>query len=97
MLREPDERRLSEAHRRSLARFRATGAAAELRDDPHAWALEATSWLDEFPVRLIWRNEEGGALCFTLESDGMWRLASWASERIDSRPDDPMTALGRVW
>jgi hypothetical protein len=98
MIRWPDERRLSEAGRRHLAFFRQIGAADELSDDPETWELEATSWTDEFPGRLIWRDERRRERCFSVEDDGSWRFIPWENAPIlFPKSDDPLTPLGRKW
>lgn len=86
MIRWPEPDRLSPAGRRYLPRFRAT-AAGELEEDSHTWVLEATSWTDGFPVRLLWRNEERREVCFTLEEDGLWRLVPYETMPAEPRPD----------
>ncbi len=91
MIRWPDERRCGPAARKSLPQFRATSAAEDLAADPHTWELEATSWLAEFPVRLLWRNEEGREVRFTVEETGLWTLVPCETFPVPPNPDDPLS------
>jgi hypothetical protein len=97
MIRWPPESKLSAEDRLNLARFRRSAAAEELGDDAHTWELESTSWTGDYPVRLIWRNEEGQEVCFTIEDTGLWRLVPYASRFVPPRSEDPLTPLGRRW
>src|SRR3954469_10290902 len=85
MIRWPDERRLTRAARTNVGRFRVTAAALELAEDHHVWELLGTSWFDELPLRMVWRNEERREVCFTLEEDGLWRIARY--ETLPATPD----------
>jgi hypothetical protein len=93
----PVERRLSDAYRGNLKRFAETAAALELEGDRRVWHLEATSWVDEFPVRLILRSREGNEVCFTLDEPGVWTLTVGDSIPVKPHPYDPLTPLGRPW
>ena len=93
-IRWPDEHLLSKADRKNLDLFRATSASMELAADGHAWVLEATSWVDEFPVRMIWRNEEVRRVCFTLEDTGIWRLVPYDTAPAQPNPCDPLSPMG---
>jgi hypothetical protein len=88
MIRWPEPHKVSPAARKYLPRFRETAAGQELAEDPHTWVLEATSWSDEFPVRLIWRNEDRREVCFILEEDGMWRLVPYETMPVVPNPYD---------
>lgn len=97
MIRWPPESKLSAEDRLHLARFKRSAAAEELGDDAHTWELESSSWSGDYPVRLIWRNEDCQKVCFTIEDTGLWRLAPFASKFVAARPENPLTPMGRSW
>lgn len=90
----PAEHALGEGTRYGLARFRETSAAQELAEDAHTWQLEASSWTDEFPVRLIWRDEDDEQVCFTMETPELWRITPYETERAEGDPSDPLSTSG---
>lgn len=97
MIHWPDEQRLNPGVRELLVHFRATSAAAQLEAHGATWELEASSWVAEWPERLIWRNDEGHEAVFVREEDGTWRFMAMPNEPVKPNPMDPLTALGRAW
>jgi hypothetical protein len=89
-----EDKVMSDGAQHGLMMFRQTAAAQELEEDAHVWRLEASSWIDELPIRLIWSDEEGDELCFVVDEPGSWRLFRYETLHVDSDKEDPLTALG---
>ena len=88
------EKMLGGGARRGLVFFQGTSAAKDLADDARSWHLEATSWVDELPIRLIWSDERGEQVCFVLEEPGLWHLEQYETLPVEADLNDPLTACG---
>ena len=73
----PEEKRLTKASRDALARFRETGASAELESATESWTIVAWPWANETPLRVVLENASRHAVSFTLRDGGIWL---WAEE-----------------